>query len=362
MKKTTPFPLVFFTIVFTSCQNPNPSNASKNIDNIDYQVDDDNQVLKNADYYKSKGYQVFSEYDLALSCPCNLEDGSTQISEQYDFNYGCIENQNSKSNLVFYQILINKLPFEYKNLGAIEKEDFENKMLNLSGIKECKGFVFCDSINTKVCDYTKGEFSAKAMFFVWNGRTYIFNLITNDNLEGKFNTWLKQIALINNTSNRFFQHKKVFKVVDPRELQYDYFEIKTAADGSKHYGYIEKGGNPKGNGDNFWSKMIPLYASQSNIKELYEFQMDFTKSNNENLILWLKKYFSQNAWRNIIDKPTWFNDDMGLMDIFENCNKYKSNIKLRYVDKDKSKICIVSYDFGSQKIDPEIALVYMILF
>ena len=63
------------------------------------------------------------------------------------------------------------------------------------------------------------------------------------------------------------------EISNPLTLNYDYDTIRQVDDGSKYHTYIEKGKIDDGSGDYIWSKMVPLYASQSDAAQGYEYQM-----------------------------------------------------------------------------------------
>ena len=86
---------------------------------------------KDANYYLSKGYQVFKKFNLAIKLPVKLTDMSSQTKSNNGLFYGGFLNNNSESKVVFYQVIINPLP-----AGGTEEFDF---------------FPFDDKINLSVC-------------------------------------------------------------------------------------------------------------------------------------------------------------------------------------------------------------------
>jgi hypothetical protein len=144
------------------------------------------QAVKDASYYKSKGYQVFSEFGFAVKCPKSLEDISSQMRAENDISYGCILNDNSRDKLVMYQVLVKKIPVGYLQASAAEKEKVEEQFFSsFSGEK--KRVIF-NNLNAVVVSFIgKEDITGKAIIFIRNGATYSFNLMTNDGLEQKFN-------------------------------------------------------------------------------------------------------------------------------------------------------------------------------
>jgi len=159
-------------------------------------VDEANMISinqeKNANYYISKGYQVFQKFNLAIKLPVKLTDMSSQTKSNNDLFYGGFLNKNSETKVVFYQVIINPLPAGYKDLNPSEKKTFEAKLLSekFPGNKEKVVFMGVDAF---VLSYKQNGYSGRSLVFIKYGKTYGFNIMTNDNITSKFNSMTNNI-------------------------------------------------------------------------------------------------------------------------------------------------------------------------
>lgn len=159
-------------------------------------VDEANMISinqeKNASYYISKGYQVFQKFNLAIKLPVKLTDMSSQTKSNNGLFYGGFLNKNSESKVVFYQVIINPLPAGYKDLNPSEKKIFEAKLLSekFPGNKEKVVFMGVDAF---VLSYKQNGYSGRSLVFIKYGKTYGFNIMTNDDITSKFNSMTNNI-------------------------------------------------------------------------------------------------------------------------------------------------------------------------
>lgn len=146
-------------------------------------------IPRDAAYYKTKGLQVFPEYRFAVKCDCLLEDTSDQVSGNNDLAYSCLQNTSSKSTVIMTQIIVKRVPGGYANASASKKAEIEASMLRMLGGKK----VAFLGQNAVVTDYDNRGITGRAISFIRNGATYTFNMSTNDNLEGHFNSLTNNI-------------------------------------------------------------------------------------------------------------------------------------------------------------------------
>lgn len=145
--------------------------------------------VKNASYYQSKGYQVFTKLRLAVKAPVKLEDVSKQAEGDFALNYAGIEDE-SKSTTAFYQIMVTSLPVGYQDYTESQMQsivdeflkDMVNQFTNVKriyfGEEGCPGYVG----DTKYNGYKQ-----RAVLFYRKGHVYAITLITNYQLEQRFN-------------------------------------------------------------------------------------------------------------------------------------------------------------------------------
>jgi len=187
MKTKLSYFLATGIFIFCACQNANRNNSA------DQQIDS-TKVVKDASYYQSKGYQVFSEFNLAIKCPCTLEDASKQTPGDNDLAYACIQNENSKEKLLMYQIIIKRLPVGYLNATEAEKKEAEKKLFDT--FKGNSERVVFNNVNAVVVNFNEDIYTGKAIAFIKDGISYLFEVITNDLLTQKFNFFTNNIKFI----------------------------------------------------------------------------------------------------------------------------------------------------------------------
>ena len=150
-------------------------------------------------YYKSKGFQVFPQYHLAVKCPVLLTDISNKSKANFDLHYGGVENDAN-----FYELIIFDLPLGYRDLSADEKTKFEIKFLSdkfpgKTVITEMGGKV----ISAKVMEYSHQQGQGKGFAFIFEGKVFAFNVIAKTGVSEKFNTLTNNIIFyIDPTSSK----------------------------------------------------------------------------------------------------------------------------------------------------------------
>lgn len=140
-------------------------------------------------YYKLKGYQTFSSFKFAIKTPIKLTDISYQTKHDFSLEFGGIENQNNKQNLAVYQLIINRFPAGYKGLSKKEKDSFRNDMIKqfIGQNPSKKVKLGQEGIDAYITQYTQKGYNARGIIFIKNDCIYGLTLISNDNLEQRFN-------------------------------------------------------------------------------------------------------------------------------------------------------------------------------
>jgi len=183
--------LVLLLIASFSCVNrPSPGSGSN------FEV---SPTIKNESYYKSKGYQVFSDFGFAVKCPVVLKDVSRISNDDFDFNYGGFLNEKSKEKLVFYQITIVKFPVGYKDMPyeEVQKKFMEFINTNAKGEPVRWGE---EEYPASVHDYVHNGYSGRGISVLVEGKVYGFNVITNDDLNAKFNSFTNNVVFFTQNS------------------------------------------------------------------------------------------------------------------------------------------------------------------
>lgn len=148
-------------------------------------------------------------------------------------------------------------------------------------------------------------------------------------------------------------------ILDPKVLEYEFYDVVTADDGTKMHAYIAKNNKPNKDGDYGWSKAIPIYSGHG-VEVVYEYQMNFTDIDYK----FLKEFLINELGTSVIakswDNPLWYNDDMSLTEIYNYCKNNSVNITLLHSSV-KNENMLIKFDIGSSYIDGEITLIYMFL-
>ena len=144
---------------------------------------------KDAAYYRSKGYQVFSQFGVAVKAPVQLQDISRQAEGDFALNLGGIEDEN-ESTMALYQFIVSALPAGYRNYSESQMqemmdEQFRTMTASFTNVKKvyfgeegCIGYVG----DTKTQGYKQ-----RGLVFYRKGHTYAVTVITNHQLEQRFN-------------------------------------------------------------------------------------------------------------------------------------------------------------------------------
>ena len=184
--------LILLVILVSSCQ----VNSKRQ--------DEGNQSssnLKDISYYQERGYQIFQEYGFAIKAPCLLEDISQQVSGEFLFNYGGITEKDNPAKITFYQLAINRLPVGYKDIPADKlKNAIDNKIKDaMKNLKNCKSIIFgYEEYQGYVGECITKGYNQKGLMFSKDDYIICLTVISNDNIEEKFNRFTNSFKSIKN--------------------------------------------------------------------------------------------------------------------------------------------------------------------
>lgn len=163
-------------------------------------------TIKDYDYYINKGYQVSKEYGFAFKAPCILEDVSNNAPGDFALNLGGIDNSNNPKKLAAYQLILIKVPVGYKDFSPAEFEKVVDAKLKstLSSFQNLK------KVNVSYENYSgyTGEtehngYKQKGLIFHKEKYIYCLTVMSNDNLESRFNSFTNSLKFINNTLSSY---------------------------------------------------------------------------------------------------------------------------------------------------------------
>ena len=172
-----------------SCEYRQPTSNSQNSE--EFVTEPKN---RDADYYSSKGFQIFPQYNLAIKCPVILTDISHSTKTNFDLHYSGIEN-----NEAFYEMIVINLPLGYYDLSDDEKAKFERDFLakKFQGkpvITEMGG----QEVNAGIMEYTHQDGQGKGIAFIYNGKIFSFNIIAKEGINERFNKLTNNIVFYKN--------------------------------------------------------------------------------------------------------------------------------------------------------------------
>ena len=139
---------------------------------------------RGAAYYKAKGFQVFPEYGFAVKCPCVLEDISMQSPGNNDLAYGCTQNGPSTSTIFFTQIIVKRLPGGYAQASRARRAEAQEHLFSTIGGTR---ITFLGQAAT-LKNYTSKGVAGRAIAFIKGNTLYTFNMMTNVDLDSRFNS------------------------------------------------------------------------------------------------------------------------------------------------------------------------------
>lgn len=199
--------IVHITLILfiTSCQvktsNSNQSTSNEKIENSSSEnlEDEDTSPNRDASYYKEKGYQIFSEFGLAIKAPDILEDVSKQSPGDFALNYAVTINGSNPTKTAFYQLMVIRLPVGYKENHDLVEEKLLSMVNVMDSYKKVK--VGHSGYDGYIANFKHNEYAGKVETF--HKDEYIFGLtvITNDNLRERFNQFTNSLRFFDETKS-----------------------------------------------------------------------------------------------------------------------------------------------------------------
>lgn len=155
----------------------------------------DAQVIKDSNYYRQKGYQVFPELGFAINASVELEDISKIADGDFTLNYAGIESANT-SQQCFYQLIVSSLPVGYKDYTDTEARDIAMKIITntTESLRNVKKIYFSEYGYSGICgECMHNNIKQKGVYFYRDGHIYAMTVISNYNLESRYNSFTNSI-------------------------------------------------------------------------------------------------------------------------------------------------------------------------
>lgn len=179
--------MAFAFCIITSCQYQGNNDSNK-------AYEDSYAVTNDSEYTES-----FPEYGFSITAPCRLNDVSAHSHGDFLLNLGGITDENNRAKMAAYQFIITRLPVGYKNLSKTDLSKKVDEMLQQQtsqfknsepikvGYEELPGYV----------GYTvHNGLQQKGMMFAYNNYIITMTVMTNNDLEAKFNKFSNGFKII----------------------------------------------------------------------------------------------------------------------------------------------------------------------
>lgn len=174
----------------------------------------------------------FKEYGFVLKAPCKMEDVSIKPNDDFLINYGGITEKDNPSKMAAYQLIVTRLPIGYRNLTKTELADKVNVLIRsrMSSMKNIMPVSFgYEGYKGYVGESIHNGMRQKGVFFSMNNYVIALTVISNNNLEEKFNkftngfktvpTHQKIIGQTDNSSNSSQKLSFGYSIAAPCKLK-----------------------------------------------------------------------------------------------------------------------------------------------
>lgn len=134
--------------------------------------------------------KTFPEYGFSITAPCKLEDVSAHSKGNFLVNLGGFTDGNDVTKMAAYQFIVTRLPVGYKNLSKSELSNKVDDMLrqqvaNFNNVEPIK--VGYEGFPGYVGYTEHNGLQQKGIMFVVNNYIIAMTVMTNSDLEAKFN-------------------------------------------------------------------------------------------------------------------------------------------------------------------------------
>lgn len=186
---------------FQKAADQGDEKAKREVENMKILVQGE-QSLTNLNLEKTKS---FPQYGFSITAPCELEDVSSQSSGNFLLNLGGVTDGNDPVRMAAYQISVVRAPVGYRDLPKEEYERMMDSQLRSLG----RSFKYWNHIsfgyegyNGYVGETTHNGYGQKGVMFVKDNLIIALTVITNNNLEQKFNKFTNGFKTINSSTRR----------------------------------------------------------------------------------------------------------------------------------------------------------------
>lgn len=176
MKKSNMVIATLMAVLFVGCtQYGNQSSISLDLDSVAVAEDFNLE---------------FPEYGFAITAPCQMKDVSAYSSGDFLVNYGGTTDENNPKRMAAYQLMVTRVPVGYKDMPRAKYEKMVDDQLRsqMQRFKSYKAIKFgYEEYNGYACETSTNGYAQKGVMFVKDNLVIALTVISNDNLEAKFN-------------------------------------------------------------------------------------------------------------------------------------------------------------------------------
>lgn len=142
------------------------------------------------DALRSDYHLEFPEYGFSIDAPCLMEDVSAQVSGNFLLNYGGVTDGDNREKMAAYQLIVSRAPVGYRDLPQEQYEKNIDDVLRdqVQRFSKYKAIRFSyDELPGYVCETNHNGYGQKGVMFAMDNYIIGLTVISNDNLESKFN-------------------------------------------------------------------------------------------------------------------------------------------------------------------------------
>lgn len=185
----------------TTNNNRNASNFASNQTTDKEDVRGFEATERNEAYYKSNGYQVFSQFNLAIKCPIRLQN-APNANPNFTLHYAGIDDNKRENKGGYYELCV--IDLSYYPTSEIIEQKFHHEFLPrfLTGCEKSVMQVAGKERTVYIKTYLSGGNNGKGLAFIQEGIIYMFSVTGNDNILQRFDNLTNSIAFYKNNENQ----------------------------------------------------------------------------------------------------------------------------------------------------------------
>lgn len=182
---------ILVTMMLTACDNPSSTYTQGQAATSTHSQTAKEEKVFNYDY---------PQYGFSITSPCVLQNVGARSSDNFLLNLGGTIDENNPDKFAAYQVIVTRLPIGYKDydketlykmeidyLNSITKHFEKRKKIRFS-YDELPGY--------ELYSYHNG-LQQKGVMFCYNNYCICLTVMSNDNLEQKYNKFTNGFKLLN---------------------------------------------------------------------------------------------------------------------------------------------------------------------